>query len=124
MDLRLRRFWIVAGWVLVLVVIYLSVAPVPIDPGVDEGDKISHVLAYAALMGWFASLYDGPSPRGMYATGFVAMGIALEFVQGWTGARSFESADMAANAMGVVAGWTLAPPRLPNVLQKVERVFW
>jgi VanZ family protein len=124
MDLRLRRFWIVAGWVLVLVVIYLSVAPAPIDPVADESDKISHVLAYSALMAWFANLYNERSPRGMFAAGFVVMGIALEFVQGWTGDRSFEVADMVANAAGVAAGWALAPPRLPNVLWEVERVFW
>ena len=50
-------------------------------------------------------------------TGFVGMGIALEFVQGALGYRSFELADMAANTLGVAAGWIAAqlmPARPPR----------
>ena len=36
------------------------------------------------------------------------MGVGLEFVQGALGHRSFELADMAANALGVLAGWGAA----------------
>jgi len=41
----------------------------------------------------------------MYATGFILMGIALEFLQGMTGTRSFEVFDMVANSVGVALGW-------------------
>jgi hypothetical protein len=51
----------------------------------------------------------------------VALGIALEFVQGWTDYRTFEVADMVADALGVAVGWALAPPRLPNFLQLIEK---
>jgi VanZ family protein len=42
------------------------------------------------------------------------MGIAIEFVQGATGYRSFEVMDMVADAIGVLLGWAaaLALPRL------------
>ena len=60
---------------------------------------------------------------GMLAAAFVAMGIALEFIQGWTGYRDFEVADMLADAAGVAAGWALAPPRLPNLLRGIEKFF-
>jgi glycopeptide antibiotics resistance protein len=36
------------------------------------------------------------------------MGIALEFVQGALGYRSFEVADMFANTFGVLIGWAIA----------------
>jgi hypothetical protein len=56
--------------------------------------------------------------RMRIAAGFVALGIALEFVQGWTGFRFFSYADMAADAAGVMLGWLAAPPRLPSLLQR------
>ena len=59
-------------------------------------------------MFWFCVLYRPLRVRAFYAAGFIAMGIALEFVQGWLGYRSFEVADMAANSIGVVAGWGIA----------------
>jgi VanZ family protein len=50
----------------------------------------------------------------------VALGIALEYAQRATGYRSFEVADMAADALGVAVGW-LAAPRLPNFLSWAEK---
>jgi VanZ family protein len=119
----MRRLWLVLGWSLVLFVIYLSLTPEPVQVSVDHGDKYGHIFAYAMLMSWFANLYALSGRRMQFAAGFVALGIALEFVQGWTGYRSFEVADMAADAAGVGIGWLLAPPRLPNYLQGVERLF-
>jgi VanZ family protein len=122
-NLRARRLWLFVGWTMVLSVIYLSVAPVAIDTGVEQGDKFLHGLAYGALMLWFANLYERMPQRRLLAAAFVALGIALEFVQGWTAYRSFETADMLADAAGVAAGWACAPPRLPNCLRGIERVF-
>lgn len=118
-NFRARRLWLILGWMLILLVIYLSLAPISIEVPVEEGDKFGHVAAYAALMLWFANLYETLTRRSMLAIGFVALGIALEFVQGWTGYRTFEVADMAADALGVAVGWALAPPRLPNFLQQL-----
>ena len=58
-----------------------------------------------------------------FAIGFIALGIALEFVQRWTGYRSFEVADMAADAAGVAVGWLIAPPRIPNYLQGMGKLL-
>lgn len=121
---RARKLSLVIGWLLVLLVIYLSLAPISIEVPVEEGDKFGHVIAYAVLMLWFANLYETSNRRSMFAIGFVALGVVLEFVQGWTGYRTFEVADMAADAFGVAAGWALAPPRLPNFLQRIEKFVW
>ena len=58
-------------------------------------------------MFWFAYLYRRMPTRALYAVGFIAMGIAIEFLQGFTG-RHFEVADMAANTVGVLLGWGVA----------------
>ena len=57
---------------------------------------------------------------GEDVVGFVAMGIGLEFLQGLTDYRTFEVADMMADAAGVSLGWLAAPPRLPEMLRYVE----
>jgi VanZ family protein len=96
-----------AGWALVATVIWLSVTPQPIQTGIDQGDKLGHLLAYGSLMFWFCVLYRPLRVRAFYAAGFIAMGIALEFVQGWLGYRSFEVADIVANTVGVALGFAL-----------------
>jgi hypothetical protein len=40
-----------------------------------------------------------------------------------TGLRQFEWIDFVANTAGVLLGWVLAPPRLPNVLLGIEQAF-
>jgi VanZ family protein len=121
-DLKARRLWLVIGWTLVLLIIYLSLTPAPIELPLEKGDKLSHALAYLAVMSWFANLYVTLAQRTGFALGFILLGITLEFIQRWTGYRSFEVTDMAASATGVILGWVLAPPRLPNYLQFVEKV--
>jgi VanZ family protein len=65
------------------------------------------VLLYAVAAFWFCSVYAGKA-RLFHCLGLVALGVALEFVQRWLGYRSFELADMAADAIGVLAAWGLA----------------
>ena len=121
--LRLRPLWLLLGWMLIFFVIYLSLTPEPVQVPMEEGDKFGHVLAYAALMSWFANLYEEHVRRMQFAIGFIALGIALEFIQGWTGYRSFEVADMAADAAGVAVGWVVAPPRIPNYLRAMGKLL-
>ncbi len=118
-----RNSWLVLGWMLVFLVIFLSLTPAPLQVDVSYGDKLGHMLAYTVLMLWFAQLYEDAPQRAWLAIGFAGMGVALEFVQRWTGYRSFETADMAASAAGVAAGWVSAPPRLPNCLRAIEKLF-
>ena len=122
-TLKLRPLWLLLGWLLVLFVIYVSVIPDPVQLPVAEGDKFGHLLAYAALMSWFANLYEVTARRVQFAIGFIALGVALEFVQRWTGYRSFEIADMAAGATGVAVGWVVAPPRIPNYLRAIGKIL-
>jgi len=120
---RYRTLWLVMGWALVLAIVYLSLTPHPIEIQVEEGDKMGHLLAYGTLMLWFAQLYDTTKARCLLAVGCVALGVGLEFAQIFTDARSFELADMAADAAGAGIGWVLAPPRLFNFLFHIDAVL-
>jgi VanZ family protein len=121
-SLRLRAAWLAIAWLLVAAVIYLSVTPQPIEIPLDEGDKYGHLIAYGTLMLWFAQLYER-SARWVATLGLIALGVALEYVQRSTGYRTFDVWDMAADAAGVLIGFALAPPRLPNFLEVAERVL-
>ena len=91
--------------------------PSPPETGIEGGDKVGHLLAYGILMGWFCLLYRGLPARVSYAIGFAAMGVALEFAQGAVGYRLYDTADMAANALGVLLGWAIAAAA-PTILRR------
>jgi VanZ family protein len=117
MAVRLRWFglWLGVGWALVATVVYLSLTGSPPQADVPNWDKIGHVLAYFALMVWFADLY--PRRRATAAMALAVMGFTLEGLQGLGGVRTPEAADMLANLSGVMLGWGLAlvglrPPTL------------
>ena len=52
-DMRLRRFWALGGWGLIVTVIMLSLLPVPsLKLGfilIDNIDKVEHALTYARV---------------------------------------------------------------------------
>jgi VanZ family protein len=121
--LRWSPLWLATGWLLVSSIIYLSLAPAPPSIDLPEGDKLEHVLAYAVLMFWFAQMYYRTRSRLLFAIGFVLLGVALEFLQGFTETRQFEIADMIADAAGVMLGWMIAPPRTGNVLWGFESLI-
>jgi VanZ family protein len=71
------------------------------------GDKTLHFAAYALLA--FLPVFGFKRRRGIaMALSMILLGAALEFAQRLVPGRSFEIADMVANALGVLAGGTLA----------------
>ncbi|MDH3342172.1 MAG: VanZ family protein [Gammaproteobacteria bacterium] len=123
---RYQKFWLAIGYALVSLVIYLSVTSHPPDPGIDVPffDKIAHTLAYFAMMIWFAQLYHLKKQRVIYALSFVALGVALEFVQSFDPARRAEFADMVANTSGVLIALLITRiSAFRLVLKKVESYF-
>jgi len=104
----MRALGIALGWAIVATIVWLSVTPAPLDIGVKAGDKLGHLGAYAWVMFWFAQIYPRRQTRLAYAVGFVAMGVALEFVQLGLAYRSFEVMDMVADVLGVISGWGIA----------------
>jgi len=120
---RLRSLWWAIGWFGVALTIYLSLMPNP--PGIDvpQGDKLGHLAVYATLMLWFAQLVTRAGERCVAALALLALGVALEFAQRATGYREFSYADMLADAVGIALGSLLAPPRLPNLLVRTQRLL-
>ena len=114
------RLWLIIGWGMVVGAAVLSLIPLSIDMR-EGGDKIGHFVAYAGLTFWFGMLYAGPRRRLAIALAFTLMGVAIEFLQGLTDYRSFEVADIVADAVGTVIGVALLHTPLANALDWVER---
>ena len=120
-SLQRARLWITVAWLLVGAIVYLSLMPAPPNVELTDADKLAHLLAYGVVTLWFVQIYESVRSRIVIAAGLVLLGIVVEILQGYTGYRSLELADMAANATGVALGWVSAPPRTPNVLVRIER---
>ena len=119
---RHRRLWLLLGWGMVFSVFVLSLIPVDVDLGGGR-DKLAHLAAYGSLSFWFAMLFGGRARQIGIALAFAAMGVGIEFLQGLTDYRTFEVADMVANAAGAALGWGAAQTPLANALDWVERVL-
>jgi VanZ family protein len=100
---------------MVAAVVWLSLTPSPPTLDFEQSDKLGHFVAYGSLMFWFSQVYQDRA-RVLYAVGFIAMGVGLEFLQGQLGYRTYEVFDMYANALGVLLGWALAL-MLPKILR-------
>jgi VanZ family protein len=119
---RLRRGWFLAGLALVAAVVWLSLVPLP-SPPVAHADKIEHLGTYGTLMLWFSQLGGPARRRAVTAVALVALGVGIELLQDLTPYRMMDPLDMLANAVGVALGWLGAPPRTPNVLDRITRRF-
>ena len=117
----MRRACVALGWLLAGVIVVLSLIPAPPKVDVAHADKVEHLLAYGSLMFWFGQLYPRAAVRIAYAALWIAMGVAIEYLQRWTGYRMFDVADMLANALGVLIGWAVArftPTFLPTAASR------
>ena len=88
-----------------LLIASLLLAPLRIPTSLSYADLIGHFLAFALLA--FGAV--GFSHRGVELTMLAALtiagGVALEFAQGLVPHRTFDVLDMAANALGAMAGY-------------------
>ena len=118
--MTLTKAWLWCGWAFVVLVVYLSLTPEPIDMGRIDDVKVGHLLAYGWLVLWFSQGYRSLRARAAVAIGFALMGVALEYAQGVTGYRTFAYSDMRDNVFGVGMGFALGWTPLGNVLGAVE----
>jgi VanZ family protein len=82
--------------------------------------KTGHILAYAWLMFWFSQIYRRPAQRVVLGAAFLALGVALEYIQGWVG-RDFAYTDMRDDGIGIAIGAALAATPLGGALAIIER---
>jgi VanZ family protein len=121
-DMRLRRFWALGGWGLIVTVIMLSLLPVPslkLSFILIDLDKVEHALTYATLTLWFAQIYPRCTWAGI-GLKLLTLGVILEFLQGMTTYRNFSFWDMGANTLGILIGWSLSIAELSGTLTYLE----
>jgi VanZ family protein len=119
--LRFPNFWLGIGFLLIALVIVLSLMPNPPHvPQFRGNDKLGHFAAYIAMTFWFGQIYTRNRVRWTIALAFVILGISLECLQLLSGYRTFEYADMGANAAGVLCALLLAQTPLSRCLAVVE----
>lgn len=118
---KLRWSWLALGGLWVAAIFYLSLMPHPPElVQFRNADKLEHALAYCLVMLWFCQVYRQRASRMLLAVLLVTMGIAIEYLQRETGYRTFDYADMLANAAGVVVGWAWARTALGRVFAYLE----
>ncbi len=104
-----RKYLVLIGWLMVLLVIALSLVKInAVMPPIKNADKLGHFIAYLALMTWFGWLYTKPLTRNLYAIGFIVMGGVLEVLQSMTSYRTADIEDFHVNTIGVIAGFVLS----------------
>lgn len=98
-----RGPWRAVFWLLVAGVTVLMLHPRP-PPAIDTGwDKANHVAAFAAPM--FAALAARLAQPWTLGWRLFAWGAALELIQTQVPHRSGSFGDLAADAVGLLAGW-------------------
>ncbi len=103
------RAWGIAATILAVLIAFVSLLPPRGTPGVEIADlgevlaTVGHALAYAALAA-VAVLAQRRARPALTLVGVVAYGALLEIAQGALGLRSFQWTDIAANAIGALAG--------------------
>ena len=122
-QLRHERLWKFVGLGFVVLVIYLSLTAVPRELEVPGVFNAGHLIAYFWLMIWFAQLHRTPRRRWILAAAFGVLGIVLEVIQGLTGYRHFDYADMVRNFVGIAIGLVLAHSSAQDALYRVEALL-
>jgi VanZ family protein len=121
-QLRYRALWLTGGWLIVAAILWLSLIPAPPKLDIDEGDKLAHFVGYGLLMFWFCEVYAESLARFACGAAWTAMGVAIEFLQGALGYRSYEPVDMLANTVGVLLGFGVALAAGGKIFESVERL--
>jgi len=121
-HLRYGPLWAALGAALVALVVFGSLSGAPNAGPIALNDKLVHLGVYATLMAWFAQLFRHDLTRLLCGLCFVALGIAMEYLQGLIPTRQFELADMVANTSGVLLAWALSYTRFGNLLAAFERL--
>ena len=109
LPLRYSRYWLIAG-VFVLAAVFIAALLPARGPSIRiylGFDKWLHLAVFAFLAVWFSGQYR----RGAYwriAAGLLLFGLVIEACQRMVSYRSGDLQDLAADAVGIVLGLTIA----------------
>ena len=103
-SLKASRMAKAGFWLASLVVTALSLSPIEMltAPIFDWWDKAQHALAFLVLT--CLGLFSYPRSGWRMVVGMLAFGIAIEFLQYFTGYRYAELSDFLADLTGVSLG--------------------
>lgn len=118
-HLRYQPVWVTLGMLLIGTVVAASLLSVPGPVGVPGIDKVYHVLAYGALMGWWGMVQ--PTRRGTWALGLLILGLLMEGAQSLTGYRTLDRWDGVANTAGVLLALLVLRTPLQGLLAWFDR---
>jgi hypothetical protein len=90
-PLKLVKVWYFIGATMLAGVALVSLMPAP-DIGVS--DKLSHLVTYFLLSGWFSLLAGNRASLGWTAIGLIGYGMLIELLQGMTTYRYPEWGDV------------------------------
>jgi VanZ family protein len=124
-DLKYRFFWLLIGYALVALIVYLSLTSKQvIYMGLFKNqDKVYHAFAYFAVMSWFSQIYHRNVQRAQLVVALVFLGILMEILQGFTPTRDPDIADAMADTAGVLLGYLATRWQLRFVLAKFETMI-
>lgn len=121
-PLRRPRLWL--GLWIAAIVALIVVCLIPLDslpPLPENSDKVEHLLGYFLLAAAAVQLFGSRLALSLSAVGLVALGIGVEFAQGFTAYRSSDPTDAAANTLGVLLGMATALTPWRDLLLRLER---
>lgn len=104
---------------MLLGVAVLSLVSISTPIRFDQGDKVTHLLAYAVLMYWWGMVQ--PQRRLAWAVVLALLGIVLEWAQSLTPARIMEWPDGLANVAGVLLAVILLRTPAQRLLIRIDR---
>ena len=113
--------WIAASVLLVVTVLYLSLAPLNIPAELPTHfDKVEHAAAYVFLVMWFTGLVARPRYWRVVAA-LVVFGLTIEFLQAaMPFGRQGDPWDVLANVTGIGVGLAIASVATGGWALKVE----
>lgn len=114
LPLRYAGLWRLLSGLWVLTVVVAMLAPPGWFGGGEQSlpwfahaDKLLHALAFAALAGWFAGLFE-PRRYLPLALALAVFGLMIEGAQFLVGYRTADWFDIGANTLGILVGLALA----------------
>ena len=116
----MRSLWLGVAWLGVVAALVFSLTPATPEGTVGHADKLVHLAGYATLMFWWAQLYVTFPHRVRLAAALMLLGIAIEWLQGFTPTREPDAWDVLANTTGIILGGWIAY-RSANLLQLCSR---
>jgi len=124
-DLKYKFFWLLIGYAIVALIVYLSLTSTPLDLnlGFANQDKLYHALAYFTLMFWFTQIYHKKLQRGLLTVIFVLLGLLMEYAQSFSPYRTADVFDMLANSTGVLLAFFATRWRLRYMLVRFEAIL-